>query len=81
MDCGVLGLRFWAESLEVFGFCAPILEPGLPVVSLGCKVGVYWDNGKQNGNCCINIGYILGFYTDLFVVGVGSIPCPSHESC
>ena len=61
MDCGVFGLRCWAQSLEVFGFCAPILEPGLPVVSLGCKVGVYWDNGKQHENSYIIIGYILGF--------------------
>ena len=27
-------------------------------------MGLYWDNGKENGNYYIIIGYILGLYWD-----------------
>ena len=30
------------------------------MVYLGVILGLYWDNGKENGNYCIIIGYILG---------------------
>ena len=27
-------------------------------------IGLYWDNGKENGNYYIIIGYIIGLYRD-----------------
>ena len=32
--------------------------------TLQVMLAVYWDNGKENGNYYIIIGYILGLYWD-----------------
>ena len=29
---------------------------------IGYILGLYWDNGKENGNYYIKIGYIVGLY-------------------
>ena len=31
---------------------------------IGYIMGLYWDNGKENGNDYIIIGFILGVYWD-----------------
>ena len=31
---------------------------------IGYILGLYRDNGKDNGNYCLTIGYILGLYRD-----------------
>ena len=30
------------------------------MVRIGVLMGLYWDDGKENGNYYIKIGYILG---------------------
>ena len=29
-------------------------------LGLGFRVGLFWDNGKENGNYYILVGYVLG---------------------